>query len=93
MHSSFIGNIWGADLADIQLLNKLNKGVRFSWWIMDIYNKYTFVISLKDRKGIKVTNAFQKVLDESNQKTSKIWVDKSSEFYYRSIKLWLEKLA
>ena len=60
---------------------------------MDIYNKYTFVISLKDRKGIKVTNAFQRVLDESSQKTSKIWVDKSSEFYYRSIKLWLEKLA
>ena len=60
---------------------------------MDIYNKYTFVISLKDRKGIKVTNAFQRVLDESNQKTSKIWVDKSSEFCYRSIKLWLEKLA
>ena len=54
---------------------------------MDIYNKYTFVISLKDRKGIKVTNAFQRVLDESNQKTSKIWVDKSSEFYNRSIKL------
>ena len=60
---------------------------------MDIYNKYTFVISLKDRKGIKVTNAFQRILDESNQKTSKIWVGKSSEFYYRSIKLWLEKLA
>ena len=67
VHSSFISNIWGADLADIQLLNKLNKGVRFSWWIMDIYNKYTFVISLKDRKGIKVTNAFQRVLEESNQ--------------------------
>ena len=31
VHSSFISNIWGADLADIQLLNKLNKGVRFSW--------------------------------------------------------------
>ena len=67
VHSSFISNFWGANLADIQLLNKLNKGVRFSWWIMDIYNKYTFVISLKDRKGIKVTNAFQRVLEESNQ--------------------------
>ena len=31
VHSSFISNFWGADLADIQLLNKLNKGVRFSW--------------------------------------------------------------
>ena len=29
VHSFFIGNIWGADLADVQLISKFNKGFRF----------------------------------------------------------------
>ena len=51
-----------------------------------IYSKYAWIISLKDKKGIKITNAFQKVLDESNHKPNKIWVDKGSEFCNRSMK-------
>ena len=43
------------------------------------------------KKGITITNAFQKVLDESNRKPNKIWVDKGSEFYNRPTKSWLEK--
>ena len=38
-----------------------------------------------------VTNAFQKFLKESSRKPNKIWVDKGSEFYNRSVKSWLEK--
>ena len=44
---------------------------------------------LKEKKGITITNAFQKILDESNHKPYKIWVDKGSEFYNRSMKSWL----
>ena len=29
LHSPFIDNIWGADLADIQLISKFNKRFRF----------------------------------------------------------------
>ena len=46
---------------------------------------------MKDKKGITITNAFQKTLDESNRKPNKIWVDKGSKFYNRSMKSWLEK--
>ena len=46
---------------------------------------------MKDRKGLTITNAFQKYLDKSNHKPNKIRVDKSSEFYNRSISLLLEK--
>ena len=56
-----------------------------------MYSKYVFVILLKGIKGITFTNAFQKVLNESNRKRNKTWVDKGSEFYNRSKKLWLEK--
>ena len=49
------------------------------------------VIPLKDKNGITINNAFQNFLKESNRKPKKIWVDKDSEFYNRSIKSWLEK--
>ena len=41
---------------------------------------------MKDKKGITITNAFQKTLNESNRKPNKIWIDKGSEFYNRSLK-------
>ena len=42
------------------------------------------------KKGITITNAFQKMLDESNRKPSKTWVDKESKVYNRSMKSWLQ---
>ena len=48
---------------------------------------------MKDKKGIKITNALQKILDQPNRKPNKVWVDKCSEFYKRSMKSWLEKNA
>ena len=38
-----------------------------------------------------MTNGFQNILDESNRKPNKIWVDIDSEFYKRSMKSWLVK--
>ena len=84
-------NIWGTDLADMQLINKFNKGSRFLLCVIDICRKYGWFIPLKDKKGITITNAFQNILNESNRKQNKIWVDKGSEFYNRSMKLWPEK--
>ena len=52
--------------------------------------KYSWVIPLNDKKGITITNAFQKMLDESNHKQNQIWVDKGSEFYNRSKKSFLQ---
>ena len=72
VHSSFINNIWGAGLADMQLISKFNKGFLFLLCIIDIYNNCAGVIPLKDKKDISITNAFQKILDESNHKPNKI---------------------
>ena len=91
VHSPFIDNIWGADLADMRLISKCSKGFSFLLCVIDVYSKYAWVIPLKDKKEITITNAFQNILDESNHKPNKIWVDKDSEFYNRSMKSWLEK--
>ena len=72
VHSPFIDNIWDADLADMQLINKFNKGFRLLLCVIDIYSKYAWVIPLKDKKWIMLVNAFQKILDESNRKPNKI---------------------
>ena len=46
----FIDNIWGADLADMQLISKFNKGFSFLLCVIDIYSKYSWFILLKVKK-------------------------------------------
>ena len=48
------------------------------------------IVPSKDKKGITITNAFQKILDESNCKPNKIYVDKGSKFCNRSMKSSLQ---
>ena len=67
--------MWGADLPDMQLITTLNKGICFLLCVTDVFSKCAWVIPLKDKRGIKVTNAFKKLLDESNCKPNKLWVD------------------
>ena len=81
VYSTFKDNIWGVDLADMQLLTKYNKGIRFLLCVIDIFSKYAWVVPLKDKKGISIVKAFQSILKQSNKKPNKIWVDKGSEFY------------
>ena len=47
-----IDNICGADLADMELISKFNKGFRFLLCVIDIYCKYAWVIPLKDKKKV-----------------------------------------
>ena len=54
-----------------------------------MYSKYPFVIPLKDKKGISIVNAFNKIIKQSGKKTHKIWVDQESEFYNNNFKKWL----
>ena len=53
MYSAFKDNVWGADLADMQVISKYNKGVRFLLCVIDVFSKYAWVIPLKDKKRCK----------------------------------------
>ena len=90
VHALFKDNIWGADLADMQLLSRHNKGIRFLLCVLDILSKYAWVVPLKGKKGVSIVKAFQSVSEQSNRKPNKIWVDKGSEFYNTSFKKWLQ---
>ena len=90
VHSTFENNIWGADLADMQLISRYNKGIRFLLYVIDIFSKYAWVVPLKDKKGVSIVAAFQSILKQTNRKPNKIWLDKGSEFYNASFKKWLK---
>ena len=90
VHAAFKDNIWGADLADMQLLSRYNKGIRFLLCVIDIFSKYAWVVPLKDKKGVSIVTALQSILKQSKRKPNKIWVDEGCEFYNASFKKWLQ---
>ena len=65
----------------MQSLSRKNKGIKYLLCAIDLYSKYAFVIPLKDKKGISIVNAFNKMIKQSNRKPNKIWVDQGGEFY------------
>ena len=71
VYSQFKDNIWGVDLADMQSLSRKNKGIKYLLCAIDLYIKYAFVILLKDKKGISIVNAFNKIIKQSNRKPNK----------------------
>ena len=99
VYSQFKDNIWGVDLADMQSLSRKNKGIKYLLCAIDLYSKYAFVIPLKDKKGISIVNAFNKIIKQSNRrakgtsaqhvKPNKIWVDQGGEFYNNVFEKWL----
>ena len=90
VYSQFKDNIWGVDLADMKSLSRKNKGIKCLLCAIDLYSKHAFVIPLKDKKGISIVNAFDKIIKQSNRrKPNKTWVDQGGEFYKNVFKKWL----
>ena len=80
-HVSSFDSTWSVDLANMQLISKYNKGIRYLLCAMDIFSKYCWVLPLKDKKGVTIPNAFQKNLNNLKRKPNKIWDDQGSELY------------
>ena len=80
----------------MQLISKF----RFLLCVNDIFSKYAWIVSLKDKKIVTIVNAFQKILDDLNRRKAKAkeckpnqrWLDKGSEFYNNSLKKWLKDI-
>ena len=91
VYSQFKDNIWGVDLADMQSLSKKNKNIKYILCAIDLISKYAFVVPLKDKKEISVTNGFNKIIKQSGIKPNKILADQGSEFYNHVFKRWLSR--
>ena len=62
----------------MQSLSKYNKGIKNLLCAIDLFSKYAWVVPIKDKKGVSIVDAFQKILKEFNRKPNKIWVVKGS---------------
>ena len=89
VYLQFKDNIWEVDLADMKSLSKQNKGIKYLLCAIDLYSKYALAVPLKNKKGISIVYAFDKIIKQSRKKSNKIWVDEGSEFYNRYFKKWL----
>ena len=63
--------------------------IKYLLCAIDLFSKYAFVVPLKDKKGISIVNAFNKIIKQSNRKPNKIWVDQGEEIYNHVFKKWL----
>ena len=82
--------IWRVYLADMSLISKFNKGIKYLLCVIDFFSRYAWVVGLKDKKGVGIVNRFQKILNSSKRKPNKIWVDHGSEFYNNVFKTFLK---
>ena len=53
IHAAFKDNIWCTHLANMQLISKYNKGIRFLLCVIDVFSKYAWAVPLKDKKRCK----------------------------------------
>ena len=88
VYASFRDNIYGVDLADMESLNNYNKGVKYLLCAIDLFSKHAWVVHLKDKRGITIVNAFQKIISKE-RKPNKIWVDQGGKFYNNLFKRFL----
>ena len=77
----------------MQSLNKQNKGIKNLLCAIDILGKYAWILPLKDKKGISIVNAFEKIISKSGEaesearcKPNKRWIDQGREFYKKGFK-------
>ena len=78
-----IDEIFAADLVEMQKFAKLNKGYRYLLTCIDIFSKFSWVIPLKDKKGITIKNALQKIFKQ--RKCKFLWTDRGKEFYNKQV--------
>ena len=70
-------------------MSKYNKRIKYLLCAIDLFSKYAWVVPIKDKKGVSIVNAFQKIISKG-RKPSKLWVDQPSEFYNNSFKDFLK---
>ena len=90
VYSYFKGNIWCIDLADMQLIGKFNKGIKYLLCVTDLFSRYAWIVLLKNTTIASIVNAFQSIFKKSSRKQKKTWVDHDSEFYNNVFKNFLK---
>ena len=78
-----INEIFTVDLVEMQKFAKLNKGYRYLLTCIDIFSKFAWVIPLKNKRGITIKNALQRIFKQRKPKF--LWTDRGTEFCNKQV--------
>ena len=81
---------WVADLVEVQPLAKYNRGIRYLLTVLDVLSKYAWVQPLKDKTGVALVHAFEKIL-KGRRHPNRLQTDRGKEFYNRTFQRWLDE--
>ena len=70
-------------------LHSKNKNIKYLLCV-EVFTKYAWVQTLKDKKGKTVVDAFDEIVNKSTCNPNKLWVDQGREFYNKAMQEWLD---
>ena len=77
----------------MESLPSKNENVKYLLCVIDIFTKHAWVKPLKYKKSKTVLNAFMEIVNESNCKPNKLWVDQGRHFYNKLMQEWLGNIG
>lgn len=85
------GDLWQADLAEMQSFAEENKGYRYILIVIDCYSKYAWARPLKNKTAREVHNAMKNILREADYSAKHLQTDLGTEFYNRQFSSLMEQ--
>ena len=70
---------WVADLVEVQPLAKYNRGIRYLLTVVDVLSKYAWVQPLKDKTGVTLVHAFDKIV-KGRRHPNRLQTDRGKNF-------------
>ena len=81
---------WVADLVEVQLLAKYNRGIRYLLAVLDVLSKYAWVQPLKAKTGVALVQVFDKIVKQGRRQPNRLQTDPGKEFYNRTFQRWIK---
>ena len=85
---NYIDHIHSADLVDMKVYSKINKGYNYIFTNIDIFSKYAWAFPTKSKKIQDVKLCFQKIFKE--RKPDYLWTDKEPAFFSKEMLKYYE---
>ena len=72
VYARFKDNIWAANLTEMESLSSKNKNVKYLLYVIDVFTKYAWIKTLKEKKSRAILNYFMEIVNEFNGKPNKL---------------------
>jgi hypothetical protein len=88
-----IDAVWAVDLIDMQHYAKDNDNFKFILAVIDVFSKFGWMRTLKNKTGVEVAHALSDIITSSGRKPKQVWCDKGTEFYNKHVKKLVDLIS